>query len=161
MKTEDCCRIKLQKSPRNISLSSFLYSEGNTVGGCQITSQGTAYNMGHILGRLEAAADGTLTIRYTGGDICHLGTAQAANRSTRILFYCSTIEVSLRAFVDYKEPTFCTFLCVFIYTTLIVLTKLVHCFFKITNHHNHHHHHSNVHFLPRVIKGLDGCFPTA
>ena len=24
-----------------------------------------------------------------------------------------------------------------------------------------HHHHINVHFLPRSIKGIDGCFPTA
>ena len=22
----------------------------------------------------------------------------------------------------------------------------------------HHHHHFNVHFLPRSIKGMDGCF---
>ena len=26
---------------------------------------------------------------------------------------------------------------------------------------NHHHHRLNVHFLPRLIKGLDSCFPTA
>ena len=25
----------------------------------------------------------------------------------------------------------------------------------------HHHHQLNVHFLPRSIKGMDGCFPTA
>ena len=25
----------------------------------------------------------------------------------------------------------------------------------------HHHHQLNVHFLPRLIKGMDGCFPTA
>ena len=24
-----------------------------------------------------------------------------------------------------------------------------------------HHHQLNVHFLPRLIKGMDGCFPTA
>ena len=24
----------------------------------------------------------------------------------------------------------------------------------------HQHHHLNIHFLPRSIKGLDGCFPT-
>ena len=24
----------------------------------------------------------------------------------------------------------------------------------------HHHHQFNVHFLPRLIKGMDGCFPT-
>ena len=26
---------------------------------------------------------------------------------------------------------------------------------------SHHHHQLNVHFLPRLIKGVDGCFPTA
>ena len=25
----------------------------------------------------------------------------------------------------------------------------------------HHHHQLNVHFLPILIKGMDGCFPTA
>ena len=32
------------------------------------------------------------------------------------------------------------------------------------HHHHHHHHHYhqlNVYFLSRLIKGLDGCFPTA
>ena len=29
-------------------------------------------------------------------------------------------------------------------------------------HLTHYHHHQiNVHFLPRSIKGMDGCFPTA
>ena len=28
-------------------------------------------------------------------------------------------------------------------------------------YHNHHHHQFNVHFLPRWIKGMGGCFPTA
>ena len=25
----------------------------------------------------------------------------------------------------------------------------------------YHHHQFNVHFLPRLIKGMDGCFPTS
>ena len=29
------------------------------------------------------------------------------------------------------------------------------------SYHHHHHHQINVHFLPRLIKGMDGCFPTA
>jgi hypothetical protein len=29
------------------------------------------------------------------------------------------------------------------------------------HHHHHHHHQLNVYFLPRSIKGMDGCFPTA
>ena len=24
----------------------------------------------------------------------------------------------------------------------------------------HHDHQLNIHFLPRLIKGMDGCFPT-
>ena len=28
-------------------------------------------------------------------------------------------------------------------------------------HYHHHHHHFNVHVLPRIIKSIDGCFPTA
>ena len=27
--------------------------------------------------------------------------------------------------------------------------------------HHHHHHHFNVHFLQRLIKGMDGFFRTA
>ena len=29
------------------------------------------------------------------------------------------------------------------------------------HHHHHHHHQLNVQFLPRLIKGMDGCFPIA
>ena len=29
------------------------------------------------------------------------------------------------------------------------------------HHHHHHHHQFNNHVLPRLIKGMDGCFPTA
>ena len=28
-------------------------------------------------------------------------------------------------------------------------------------HYNSHHHQINVHFLPKLIKGMVGCFPTA
>ena len=28
------------------------------------------------------------------------------------------------------------------------------------NSKNHHHRHLMVHFLPRLIKGMNGCFPT-
>ena len=31
----------------------------------------------------------------------------------------------------------------------------------ICHHHHHHHHQLNVHFLPRSIKDMDSCFPTA
>ena len=29
------------------------------------------------------------------------------------------------------------------------------------HHHHHHHHRFNIHSLPRLIKSMDGCFPTA
>ena len=35
-------------------------------------------------------------------------------------------------------------------------------FGKFGNHHHHQFHHQLiVYFLPRLIKGIDGCFPTA
>ena len=33
--------------------------------------------------------------------------------------------------------------------------------FQTHSSHHHHHHQLNVHFLPRLIKSMDGCFPTA
>ena len=40
--------------------------------------------------------------------------------------------------------------------------RLVVCLIYHHHHHHHHHHHQlNVHFLPRLIKGMDGSFPTA
>ena len=30
-----------------------------------------------------------------------------------------------------------------------------------TEQYHHHHHQLNVQFLPKLIKGMDGCFPTA
>ena len=31
----------------------------------------------------------------------------------------------------------------------------------VSFHRHHYHHQLNVHFLPRSIKGIDSCFPTA
>lgn len=42
----------------------------------------------------EAADDGTLTIRYVGGDLCDTGGASDALKSTRINFECSETPVS-------------------------------------------------------------------
>ena len=45
-------------------------------------------------------------------------------------------------------------ICVLIRKTAMVKSK------SFSSLH-HHHHQLNVHFLPRLIKGMDGCFPTA
>ena len=45
------------------------------------------------------------------------------------------------------------------FNTYIILIS--HIRLWIYYHHHHHPHQLNVHFLPRSIKGLDGCFPTA
>lgn len=55
---------------------------------------GRAFNMGYIQSKPIARADGTLTLSYRNGDICHKGTPRQSHRSTRINFFCSTIEVS-------------------------------------------------------------------
>ena len=46
---------------------------------------------------------------------------------------------------------------------IISVSSLWHCFIFCYFQQNncHHHHQLNVHFLPRLIKGMDGCFPTA
>ena len=47
---------------------------------------------------------------------------------------------------------------------------LIHCSYHLSiprylsahqMRHPHHHNNLNVHFLPRLIKGMDGCFLTA
>ena len=50
------------------------------------------------------------------------------------------------------------FLLVFLFTTLrFVIGSLL---IKAILTYLHHHHQFNVHVLPRLIKGVDGCFPT-
>ena len=39
--------------------------------------------------------------------------------------------------------------------------SFVYLIWTVHHHHHHHHHHLNVHVLPRSIKSMDGCFPTA
>lgn len=70
----------------------FLFLQG-LVGGCQITTDKRAFNMGYVQGKPIALSDGTISIRYRGGDICHNGTDKESHRSTRIDFFCSTVEV--------------------------------------------------------------------
>ncbi|GAB1599449.1 cation-independent mannose-6-phosphate receptor-like [Argonauta hians] len=62
------------------------------VGGCQIAPGRGAYNMGYIQGKPIALPDGSLSIRYRNGDLCHKGKDTESHRSTRINFYCSTDE---------------------------------------------------------------------
>lgn len=62
------------------------------IGGCQVAANSQSYNLGYIQSKPLARDDGTLTITYRNGDVCHKGTPSEAHRSTRIIFYCSDIE---------------------------------------------------------------------
>ncbi|XP_045197868.2 cation-independent mannose-6-phosphate receptor-like isoform X2 [Mercenaria mercenaria] len=62
------------------------------IGGCQAASNGKSYNIGYIQSKPIAHTDGSLTIHYRNGDICHKGTDRQAHRSTRINFFCSDTE---------------------------------------------------------------------
>ncbi len=66
---------------------------GGPVGGCQWTGD-KAYNMGYIQSDPVAVSDGSLSIRYFGGTLCHKGQPTESQRSTRINFFCSDVEVS-------------------------------------------------------------------
>ena len=59
-----------------------------------MASNGNAYNMGYIQSKPVASPDGTLSLRYMNGDLCHKGTPNEAHRSTRINFFCSGVNVS-------------------------------------------------------------------
>ncbi|XP_056014073.1 cation-independent mannose-6-phosphate receptor-like [Ostrea edulis] len=67
---------------------------GGPVGGCQMSSLGRAYNMGYIQSQPLVTGNGTLTLRYAGGDQCHKGQPTESSRSTRINFFCSPSEHS-------------------------------------------------------------------
>lgn len=67
---------------------------GGPVGGCQVSTSGRAFSMGYIQSQPVVAGNGTLTLRYIGGDRCHKGKPNEAPRSTRINFYCSPSEHS-------------------------------------------------------------------
>ncbi|KAL4233045.1 Cation-independent mannose-6-phosphate receptor [Mactra antiquata] len=62
------------------------------IGGCQVASNGGVYNMGYIQAKPIAHSDGSITIRYRNGDLCHEGTDRQAHRSTRINLFCSDNE---------------------------------------------------------------------
>lgn len=69
---------------------------GGPIGGCQLGGRDT-YSLGYIQSKPHVADDGTITLRYIGGTICHRGKPQQAHRSMRINFFCSRVEV--RAFM--------------------------------------------------------------
>ncbi|XP_038048004.1 cation-independent mannose-6-phosphate receptor-like [Patiria miniata] len=62
------------------------FCPGGPIGACQTTADSKAFNMGYVQAMPEAAVDGSLSIRYVNGDLCH----GKYHRSTRINFECST-----------------------------------------------------------------------
>ncbi|XP_041350855.1 cation-independent mannose-6-phosphate receptor-like [Gigantopelta aegis] len=64
---------------------------GGPVGACQVGGS-HSFSMGYIQSKPTVAVDGTITLRYRGGDACHVGTPKEAARSTRIDFICSSSE---------------------------------------------------------------------
>jgi len=63
-----------------------------TLGGCQVDGTGSSWSMGYIQSRPVAVENGTITLRYLGGKICHKGRPTESHRSTRINFFCSNKE---------------------------------------------------------------------
>lgn len=66
-----------------------------------MSTSGRAFNMGYIQSQPVVAGNGTLTLRYIGGDHCHKGKPNEAPRSTRINFYCSPSEVRVH-FISFE-----------------------------------------------------------
>ncbi|KAK7107906.1 cation-independent mannose-6-phosphate receptor-like isoform X2 [Littorina saxatilis] len=64
---------------------------GGPIGGCQLGGP-VSYGLGYVKSKPIVADDGTITLRYVGGSVCHRGTPQEARRSLRINFYCSQVE---------------------------------------------------------------------
>ena len=81
---------------------------------------------------------------------------------------------------DHFDPYFCCYFCGFnisafnssSFSEIVVKFSLCYSFrlglllwlqfiescSKSVIYHHHHHHRFNVHFIPRLIKGMDGCF---
>ena len=98
IKSETSLLLRNQKSDNYMQLwvSAVIIQTfaGGPIGGCQLDNrgQGTPHSMGYVQGQPYAIAN-TLTVRYTGGEICHKGTAKQSYRSTRIDFHCASVEV--------------------------------------------------------------------
>ena len=53
--------------------------------------------MGYVQSKPVVSASGdALSILYTGGDKCHIGTEMESFRSTRVTFICAGVEVRMR-----------------------------------------------------------------
>ncbi|GFN80696.1 cation-independent mannose-6-phosphate receptor-like protein, partial [Plakobranchus ocellatus] len=79
---------------RPVNPSTAVTCPGGAVGGCQISTAVNAnYNMGYVQSEPVLASDEkAITLRYQGGDKCHVGKKTEAFRSTRIIFFCDTVE---------------------------------------------------------------------
>ncbi|XP_076467139.1 cation-independent mannose-6-phosphate receptor-like [Babylonia areolata] len=64
---------------------------GGPIGGCQ-TGGREPYSLGYLESKPHVAEDGTISLRYIGGSVCHRGTPQEARRSMRISLFCSHVE---------------------------------------------------------------------
>ena len=64
----------------------------------------------------------------------------------------------VRRYIEKLNSNFMKFGC---FTYKLSIDEQMVPYFGRHHHHHHHHHQFNVHFLPRSIKGMDGCFPTA
>ena len=79
----------------DLCLYTICVTSGGPVGGCQVSTHSQAFNLGYIHSKPVVSGNGTLTLVYTNGDVCHLGKPTQAHRSTRINFFCSPQEVSV------------------------------------------------------------------
>ncbi|XP_052808547.1 cation-independent mannose-6-phosphate receptor-like isoform X2 [Mya arenaria] len=61
------------------------------IGGCQSAANNRSFNIGYIHSK-PVANDGTLSLHYRNGDLCHVGTPNQAHRSTTINFVCGSTE---------------------------------------------------------------------
>lgn len=64
---------------------------GGAIGACQIdhSADGKGFNLGYVQSNPQVAADGELSLQYSGGSECH----HQFNRSIRIVFSCAETMV--------------------------------------------------------------------
>ena len=66
---------------------------GGPIGGCQIATGGSAFSLGYVQDDPVLEADETIVLRYLNGSVCRHGNGQSYQRSMRISFICSLVEV--------------------------------------------------------------------
>ncbi|XP_070567815.1 cation-independent mannose-6-phosphate receptor-like [Ptychodera flava] len=78
--------------PLNIPANGEYSCPGGPIGGCQTSSSDPKldFNLGYVQSMPEAGIDGSVSIRYMNGDLCH----GKFHRSTRINFECSETQGS-------------------------------------------------------------------